>query len=193
MASIHNPWIDLSRPLHEGMPVYPGDPPFERAVQEDGSCRTSTLRMSAHCGTHIDAPAHYLSDGATVDQIGLDVLCGDALVLPIEEIESAAFHAPRLLLKTNRGLRLDEAELLGERGVVLVGTPLLSIAEPEDEDAVHRALLARGIVVMENLNLDSVEPGMVEMICLPLRIAEAEAAPARVIVRQKMDGEVLFR
>ncbi|EMI43014.1 Putative cyclase [Rhodopirellula sp. SWK7] len=41
----------------------------------------TTLSLYSHCGTHMDAPRHFLSDGATLDQQDLSVCVGDAIVI----------------------------------------------------------------------------------------------------------------
>jgi arylformamidase len=51
-----------------------------------------------------------------------------------------------------------------------------------DGDATHRALLEAGVVVVEGLDLSRVDPGRYELVCLPLRIAGSDGAPARALL-----------
>jgi len=72
------------------------------------------------------------------------------------------------------------ARWLVERGVGLIGIDYLSIG---DGDA-HRVLLGAGVVPVEGLDLRAVEPGRYELLCLPLKLVGADAAPARVLLRR---------
>ncbi|VDC02857.1 unnamed protein product [Peniophora sp. CBMAI 1063] len=76
--------IDLSQPLHEGMTVCEGHPPFTLSqcctLERDGSA-VSLLSLSSHTGTHLDAPAHFIEGGATVDELDLSALIGPVLVV----------------------------------------------------------------------------------------------------------------
>ncbi len=78
--------VDLSHPLETGMPVFPGDPEVRietaLAVPEDGVA-VARLDLGSHAGTHIDAPAHSIVGGATVDELPLEWLVGDARVLRV--------------------------------------------------------------------------------------------------------------
>lgn len=76
--------IDLSHPITDGMMVYPGDPAVAvrdaLTVERDGVA-VAALALGSHTGTHVDAPAHTIAGGATLDRIPLELLSGDALVL----------------------------------------------------------------------------------------------------------------
>ncbi|KAI9511433.1 putative cyclase [Russula earlei] len=78
--------IDLTQLLDTNIPVFPGDPPFSSrpfsSVSRDGYS-VHALSCSSHAGTHIDAPAHFLVDGATVDQLPLSTFILPALVLDV--------------------------------------------------------------------------------------------------------------
>ena len=78
------PLVDLSHPLTTGMPVYPGDPEVTFApaltVAADGVA-VERLDLGSHSGTHLDAPAHSIPGGRTVDRIPLELLWGPARVL----------------------------------------------------------------------------------------------------------------
>jgi arylformamidase len=205
-------WIDVSVPLRDGMVVYDGDPPahIERVSRiADGDMANLTrLDMGAHTGTHVDAPVHFLPDGAGVDRLPLDVLIGPAVVADLTglagDVDAAALAGldlpagtERLLLKTPNsrlwardafshefaGVADDAARELVARGVRLVGIDYLSIAPSGDPAPSHRTLLGAGVVVVEGLDLRAVEPGSYELVCLPLRIAGADGAPARALLR----------
>jgi arylformamidase len=179
---------------------------------DDGDpANVSALRLGTHTGTHVDPPVHFLAGGATVDRLPLDALVGEAVVADLtgapgsvgpaelERLELPA-GAARLLLKTANSalwhqpgpiafpdryvaLSADGAAWLVERGVRLVGTDFLSI---EERDApghpTHLTLLRAGVVILEGLDLYTVEPGVHTLVCLPLRIAGGDGAPARAVL-----------
>ncbi len=200
-------FIDISQPLRTGMPVWPGDPPVRITRAADGLPSVSRLELGTHVGTHVDPPAHFLAEGATVDQLPLDVLIGPAWVAHVTQagpITAAALEAAaippdseRLLLRTPNSntrpevfdpayvaLTVDAAEWLVARGVRLIGIDAPSI-EPfaAAGEPVHHKLLAAGVVIVEGLALADVAPGPYELICLPLRIADGDGAPARAVLR----------
>ncbi len=208
MLRIH----DISVPLAAGMSTYPGDPPFAiEAVQRFGDApyQLSRLSLSTHTGTHVDAPSHFVPGGASVDQLPLEILLGKARVVELlarEKIDRADLEALdlrddlRVLLKTRMSGQLlkpgyhqdhvhlseDAALYLAQAGIKLVGIDYLSVDRFGSTDfPAHRTLLGAGVIVLEGLDLSEVEPGEYEMACLPLRLAGADGAPARVVLRSR--------
>jgi arylformamidase len=163
--------------------------------------------MSAHTGTHVDAPRHFYDEGPGVDALPLELLIGRARVVEIvsrkgigadELADLDLSEDVRVLFKTANsrlwaspefhkdyvGVTQSGAEHLVSRGVKVVGVDYLSVEEFKKPGApAHHALLGAGTIVIEGLNLRDVEPGVYEMICLPLRIVGADGAPARVLLR----------
>ena len=83
-------------------------------------------------------------------------------------------------------LSADAAAWMVERGIQLVGIDYLSIQLFSDtEPQTHRTLLEAGIVIVEGLNLQNVSPGCYQLICLPLKLAGSEGAPARAVLIQE--------
>ncbi len=80
-------WIDVSVPLRDGLVPWPGDPPFrlERVfdLARGDVCNCSSLSTSAHIGTHIDAPLHFLRDGRPIDTLPVEATVGPARVVQI--------------------------------------------------------------------------------------------------------------
>jgi len=204
MPTIH----DISLPLSEQLPVWPGDPPVTLVRQGDPDGPwVSRLGLGSHAGTHVDAPAHYIAGGATVDRLPLELFVGPAWVAhlpgpgPLTATDLAAAGIPagtaRLLLRTRNSdvmsvvsfdpdfvaLAPDTADWLLARGVRLVGIDAPSI-EPYDSpgEPLHRALLGAGVVILEGLALAGITAGACQLICLPLRLAGGDAAPARAIL-----------
>ncbi len=206
--------IDISVPLGPALPVWPGSASVRvsrtssLAAGHDNT--SSRLDCDVHAGTHVDAPAHYLPEGATVDELPLDVLIGPATVagLPqardISSADLSGLDLPpgtrRLLLKTSNSalwsdrpgvfckdyaaLTPDGAEWLVDHEIRLIGMDYLSIQRYGDGPHTHRILLGAGVVIVEGLDLSRVEPGQYELICLPLRLAGVEGAPARAVLRR---------
>lgn len=192
--------IDITLPLGPATPRYPGDPPVqvERLSEARGgdTYALSCLTLGSHAGTHIDAPAHFLPGGATSESIDLDACIGPARVFAVPAgvlaitgtMVRAVPASPRLLLRTGGralgGAALDAsgARAVVERGVRLVGIDALSIAPGDAPGEVHRILLEAGVVILESLDLRAAEPGEYTLLCLPLRLAGCDGAPARAVL-----------
>jgi arylformamidase len=205
--------IDVTVPLSGAVPVFPGDPRFHmeftHRMDAGEPYNVARITLGAHSGTHVDAPYHFVAGGATVDQLPLEILMGKARVVELgvrERIERADLEALdlkediRVLIKTRMSGQLrtpayqedfvyltpDAATYLAQAGIKLVGIDYLSIERFGSKDfAAHRALLDAGVVIVEGLDLSEVEPGEYEMTCLPLKVAGADGAPARVVLRTR--------
>ena len=204
--------IDITVPVEATVPVYPGNTPFTleaiKRVARGDSSNVSTIHMSAHSGTHIDAPRHFFDDGPGVEGLPLEMLMGRARVIELTTRKGIVpddfagldlSEDVRLLIKTANsrlwgspefhpdyvGVTEAGAKYLVERGVKVVGVDYLSVEQFKTPGApAHHVLLGSGTIVIEGLNLRDVEPGVYDMICLPLRIVGADGAPARVLLRQ---------
>jgi len=206
--------LDISLPLSAKTPTWPGSPEFrlQRTKRLDGgdNCNSSYLHCDTHMGTHVDAPSHFLKEGATIEELSLDSLVGPAVVgcLPdVSEINASdlgSLRIPRdtkrLLLRTRNSefwssgertfrkdfvaLTPEAARWIADRGMYLVGIDYLSVQRYEDSPATHRILLEANVVILEGLNLIEAEPGTYELICLPICLVGAEGAPARAVLRR---------
>jgi arylformamidase len=212
---------DISVTLKGGLPVWPGDPQFERtliaSMAQGAAANVSKLTMSAHTGTHVDAPVHFVAEGSGIEQLSLQTLVGPCLVCDVhphgQHIDAAALDSlalpagvKRLLLKTANSQRrlydqsafaedfvaltVDGAQWLIEHGIALVGVDYLSV-EPfqNSEPVVHRTLLSAGIVPVEGLNLAGIATGDYTLVCLPLKLAGSDGAPARAILIRDEHGK----
>lgn len=207
-------WIDISVPIYSGMVHWPDNPPvrIERIqdLSRGDAANVSRLEMGAHTGTHMDAPRHFLADGAGLDELPLDATIGPARVIRIahprvilpEELETHGLRAgERVLFRTQNSERCwnnnrfvedfiyigaAAAQFLVQRQVRTVGIDYLSVGGyVHDGVETHRILLGAGIWLIEGLNLAAVEPGAYELVCLPLRVVGADGAPARAILRPR--------
>jgi arylformamidase len=205
---------DVTATLRSDLPHWPGDTGLGRRLTSDQAAgdefTASHLEMSVHTGTHIDAPRHFIRDGAGVDRLDISILTGPAVVVDLTHVEGAiraedlaasgASGATRLLARTrNSGwsrrdtnfrrdyIAFDDsaARWCIDNSVRLVGIDYLSI-EPFDGDShgspVHHSFLGAGVIVLEGLELDEVHPGHYFLVSLPLPLPDSDGAPARTIL-----------
>jgi len=210
-------WIDVTATLDPARtPVYAGDAPmkfdFLKDMRKGDILTLSVYSLGAHSGTHIDAPMHFVANGAPIDQVALDPLIGAARVIDIPdsvgaidagELNRHNWRGPqRVLFRTRSTLRgwmdspefhkdfaylaPDAAQLLADAGVLLVGVDYIS-AEQFGAPAprTHQILLGRGIPIVEGLDLRPVQAGDYDVIVLPLKVRGHEGAPARAILRKR--------
>jgi arylformamidase len=149
--------------------------------------------MSAHVGTHVDAPSHVIADGEPIGRLALDAFIGPARVVDLpgrgevgpDALPRGSFGTPRVLFRTGGKAFLSPlaAVRLCERGAILVGTDAMSL-DPEDaaDLPVHRTLLSRAVAVLENLDLSGAPPGEYRLVALPLSFKELDASPVRAIL-----------
>ena len=200
---------DISRPIYTGMPTWPGDTTAEfklvATIPQGSSCNIGRLHVSVHTGTHGDAPFHYNQRGAKMDEVPVETYVGPARVVDIRghaTITTALLAAhdfsatPRVLFKSDSWpdpavfppdwplLAADAPAWLGARGVKLVGFDVPSVDHRTSKDLpIHHALDAAGLVILENLDLRAVAPGVYELIALPLKIKDGDGSPIRAVLR----------
>ncbi len=181
-------WRDATRPLVEGIPVYPGDPPFSRSLflhKEESGFDASQIAMCVHTGTHVDAPAHIGLPGG-VETLAFPALNGCAQLVDWSTPDFAALRAERVLFKNMaRGFTPEEANSLLAAGVRTVAINRLSVGCELCEKDVHSLLLSEGVTIVENAALDGFSPGWYHMRCLPLLIPGSDGAPARLLLREE--------
>lgn len=202
-------WHDVTRPLTNGGVVYPGDH-VPSMVQEDrGRYLLSSLCLSTHSGTHIDAPSHYIPGGAPVDVIPPKKLVGACRVVEVRgevtdivpsHLESVLGRVGKILIRTRfsgertfredyPGLSPAAADALADAGVDCVGIDSPSIEPYTGDGSVHRTLLSKGVVIIELLDLGRVAEGKYWMVALPLRLEGLDGSPCRVMLRDCGDDD----
>lgn len=194
--------IDISKDLIKTEP-YPGDPApvlsvFSSFAKGDG-CNMAKLTTTLHCGTHLDAPLHFIPDGKTVNGVPLDSLIGECRVIEVDTDRITGDYVDRvfpkrterILIKSGGKAYFDKtgAEELSFIGCKLIGTDNNSVGSAEDQTGPHKALLGDGVSVLENLDLSQVAPGKYFLMALPVKIAGVEAAPVRAVL---LDGYVFW-
>ena len=207
---------DVTVTLRAGMPTWDGEPgpdcrPIKRIGVDGEAAQVSILTLGTHTGTHVDAPSHFIPGAMSVDQLPIDALVGPCLVVEVAsgpriepaDLETVVGGARRILIKTASGDFWSEPELrrdfvalapasaawLVARGVLLVGIDYLSIDPFDAEPAsAHLTLLGAGVVILEGLDLRGVPVGEYDLAALPLKVAGADGAPARVVLRPPTEG-----
>lgn len=202
--------LDLTQPITPGMSVYPGDPvpKLEPAftMERDGF-RETLLALHSHAGTHVDAPAHLLPGGATLDTLPLHRFWGTAAVLhcapgissvtaaDLEPIRVSAEQADFLLLDTGWSSLWNTAgyqdgwpvpdesllRFLTGSGKLGVGIDALSIDRTGSTDFEnHRRLLGANLLIFENLRaLRCLPEGLFHFCAMPLLYENADGSPVR--------------
>lgn len=200
--------IDITQPLGSNTATWPGDTCFEidwtLHTGRGDNVTLSRVTFSPHVGTHADAPAHYEIDGPLTGAFELGAFLGPVRVVDARSAKSVdvgllesleAMGAPRLLVRSVPELRPEEfasdfasltpgaADALVRSGLRLYGTDAPSIDPVQSASmSAHRVLGAAGIPIIENLDLSLAEPGDYDLVALPLRMVEAEAAPVRAVL-----------
>jgi arylformamidase len=202
-------YFDISQPLREGMPVWPGDQKFlcrrNQRISQGDPCNVAAVTMSLHTGTHVDAPYHFLEEGPDISNIPLDHYVGPVKVIKMEgkpfitetDLRQQDLRGVRRVLFQTRPVDLPEkefaagftwlkedgAEFLAGLCLLLVGIDTPSIdAFDSTSMTSHRILLSRGVAILEGIRLTHIMPGDYDLICLPLRFAGLDGSPVRAIL-----------
>lgn len=203
--------IDISWPISTATTGYKDKKSVHisatKEFDKDG-VRESTIQLSAHSGTHIDAAAHFLRDGKTIDEMALERFIGSSIVLDLmqvtdsitaDDLKEYGNHIQEediILFKTTNSiipatdpfsphfiyLHESGARYLIEKKVKAVGIDYLGIERGDPSHQTHTLLMHADILIIEGLRLAAVEPGHYPFICLPLNIIGTEAAPARAVL-----------
>jgi arylformamidase len=204
--------IDISVRLSPGMPIWPGSVGIrvQRTLSFDAGddVNVSRLDMDVHCGTHVESSMHFLGDGSPLETLPLDAFVGPAFVAHLPDgdaIDAGVLDragipvgVERLLLRTrnselwsagDRSFRTDYAALTPDgadwvvhRKIRLIASDYLSVQRFGDDPETHRILMRAGIAILEGVNLSDVDAGDYRLICLPIWLGDAEAAPARAVL-----------
>jgi len=202
---------DISPPVDAHSPVFPGDTVYRQTwsaqITEDCPVNVSAITLSAHVGSHADAPLHYDPQGAAVGALDLEPFLGPCRVIhalrsgplvQMQHLQHALQDLPaRVLIRTRQHLALDRFDhgltalapetvhALSELGVRLIGIDSASI-DPADSKTLpsHQQMRAHDLRVLENLWLDAVPEGDYELIALPLKLMTADASPVRAVLRE---------
>lgn len=205
--------FDLTQTISPQMPVYPGtEPPVFSlgcSLEVDGF-REKKLTFFSHTGTHIDAPAHLLADGKTLDQFPAAQFVGPACCLDFSDRPGAVIEVADLepyraqlaqvdfcLLRSGWScywgapqyfvdfpvLSLAAAQWLCRFDLKGIGFDAISADPVAAQDLpIHQQLLGKGLVLIENLtNLEQLPDQPMLFSCLPLKLVDADGSPVRAV------------
>ncbi len=203
--------IDISRNLAPDTAVWPGDTPFKlRKIMDrerGDSVNLTTLTISAHTGSHVDAPYHFADDGLTMEAVDLRPYWGPAQVVTVDKESGPLFPADYSAYDLTAAARLlvrtpvsrfpvtefppviphpspELADLLGSLGILLYGTDALSMDDINSESLPgHNGMLRNGIAILEGLDLTHASDGLYELVALPLKIIGGDGSPVRAVLR----------
>lgn len=202
-------WIDISMPLTNDMDVWPGDTPFSYSLtytlEQTKSANVGEITTSLHTGTHLDSPFHYDDHGEKIHELDVSLFIGPAKIIDVrghneigrKELESFELRdVSRLLLRSldreNTAfpkqypiLKEDIGPFLQEKGIHLIGTDCPSV-DPVDSESLpaHHSLHRNGVYILENLVLKDIQPGLYDLIAIPLAIYGGDASPVRAVIRK---------
>ena len=173
--------------------VYPGDPvPCKETfleISENCPCNLTLLTMGSHNGTHLDAPRHFIKDGAGVDEIPLEKCIGPCKVVSArgeiteEQMEAWLFdRTQKLLIKGDILLTPQAARVMARCRLDLVGVESQTVGEGETQTSIHRILLAAQVVILEGLVLDKVQQGSYFLAAQPLKLSGLDGSPVRPVL-----------
>ncbi|MEE2714938.1 MAG: cyclase family protein [Verrucomicrobiota bacterium] len=209
-------WIDISVPIQNGMVHWPGDPAYESHLKKsigdanNSPCNLTHMKMSAHTGTHMDAPRHFIDGGATMEALPIDAVMGPCRVIEISdpvaitasELEPHGLkRGDRILFKTRNSehswktndfdedfvyVTQEAARHITQHGVMTVGVDYLSVGGyKKDGIETHVELLRAEVWIIEGLNLSGIKAGEYDLACLPLKLVGSDGAPARAALRPR--------
>jgi kynurenine formamidase len=206
------PIHDLTHVMHSLMPVYPGkeNPVITPAATiETEGYREMRLEIDGHTGTHIDAPAHMLKNGLSLDAYPIDKFTGRAVIVPVAPStkrigiadllpwENEFIRGRYVLLHTGWSkywssdeylrnypvLTEEAATWLTSFGLDGIGVDTISV-DPvqESQFPVHYILLSNDLLIIENLKFPAgLDRGIGTFCCFPIHYADADGAPVRAV------------
>lgn len=208
MKELHREMIiDITRTLGLDTVSFPDDVDFSTLHTRASGYALSRLVMSSHSGTHIDAPLHFFEGRESLDEVPVERFFLDADVIEIEsqaavtvsELDGYPVEPGQAVLFKTRNSDLPRerfhenfvyiesgaARWLVDKGVSLVGIDYVSVERYDDMDfPVHLTLLGAGALILEDIDLRSVEPGRYRLTCLPIKTVRADGAPCRAVLRR---------
>lgn len=189
-----NKIIDISQEIFS-CKVFPVDPAPKNtqllSIKNGDVCNLTQLSMCAHNGTHVDAPFHFLTDGKTIDQLGLVPFVGDCFVArhdgnvtaadaaSIMEKAKAAGAAERILIAGKATVTAEAASVFAAAGIKLLGNESQTVGPEDAPKEVHLILLGAEVVLLEGIVLDNVDEGRYFLSAAPLNLGGCDGAPCR--------------
>ncbi len=212
-------WTDVTYPIFDDMTGWPGQPNVKfdtlSCIHCGDEAKVSMLHLSAHTGTHMDAPNHFMAEGIDMSRVPFEATLGpvriadipcEADILP-EHLEAyerrtrPLLAGERLICRTPNSDRAfwpqdpfnyeyhavgpDAAQWIADRKLLMIGVDYLSIGPFKTTPFTHRNLMRGGVWILEGVDLREIGEGDYEMICLPLKLAGSDGSPVRCLLKRK--------
>lgn len=166
--------IDLTLPLYNNMPVFPGDPEVKiekvHHLDKEG-WNMSTIFLPTHIATHVNVPIHMTKDGKTLDDYSLDAFMGEAVL-----------YKKGMSFNKNTGVIFDSENISRKITDQLLKTPAKFVALPskfEFDIELERILLEHDQLSFENLIHTEKLPSHFMFFGVPLNIQFGDGSPVR--------------
>ena len=199
-------FVDLSHPISNEMSTYPSDPDISIVREKEIHLDRTLLHrftMGTHTGTHLDAPAHIISGGKTLDDFPLSSFTGKTVKVDLDsiiELEKVDEKVNGIIFDSSWYRRFKEPEIyfgsdrpeipiylvkkVIEMGIKYFGCDLPSVDVSGSEDKpIHNALLGANIIVYESLTNLNQLPLLTpfEFFGFPLPFVGLDGSPVRAI------------
>ncbi|SFR05231.1 cyclase family protein [Desulfoscipio geothermicus] len=205
--------VDLSFALTNDTQVYPGDPKPDISVAttiENDGYNLHYVNLGSQTGTHVDAPYHFLNEGATIDNINLKSFMGEGVIvrvtdkqankeITVEDIKPYEnFFSPGKIVVFNTNwykkngsdayyehpyLSVEACEYLLGKGIKTMGIDAINLDPTGGDDfPVHDMLAEANGIIVENLaNVDKIDFDNPFLIFLPLKLIGCDGSPVRAV------------
>ena len=186
--------IDISQEVLS-CKVFPGDPaPIVkciRSIERGDSCNLTAFSMCAHNGTHVDAPSHFIENGKTIGEVGLDPFVGDCCVTRFEgnigaedainiiKKATEVKAGKRILIAGKATVTADAARIFAQSNIKLIGNESQTVGPEDSPKEVHLILLGADVVLLEGIVLTDVSEGKYFLNAAPLNLSDCEGSPCR--------------
>lgn len=185
-------FFDIAKELFSS-PVYPGDPvpekkPF-KSIEGGDSCNLTHLSLGSHCGTHLDAPKHFVPSGVGVSEIPLSKVMGMCKVVeasgPISAQQTREWLSDgtrKLLIKGEILMTPEAAEIMASERLDLIGVEGQTVGADGTQKVIHCTLLGAEVVILEGLDLSLPKPGLYFLASQPLKMEGLDGSPVRPVL-----------
>jgi arylformamidase len=177
------------------------------ALEDGQAVNLTTLNLSAHTGSHVDAPSHFFASGKAIEEMELTPYWGTAQVVTVQKAAGPLFaedfsgqelgRAARLLVHSQASHEDPNvfperyvypspalADFLSEKGIILYGTDAPSMDAVDSKTLEgHQSLRRNNISILEGLDLSQAPDGLYELVTLPLKIIGGDGSPVRAALR----------
>ena len=156
----------------------------------------TAFSMCAHNGTHIDAPRHFIKDGRSVDEIGMESLVGmayvaehygsvtqdDAIAILDKASKKNPDSARRILIKGDAEVSEAAAKVFADAKILLLGNESQTVGPENAPMQVHKILLGANVILLEGIRLNEIMEGVYLLNAAPLNLSGSDGSPCRAIL-----------